>query len=255
MLTISGLGFSNEIAPDSVVAAPQPKVSKFLLATFAPKATSSTYDRAASSPGACAAPNVQSEFGCLTPMVPVAGSTATNTVWGCPAGSQPYNSKYCLMTNDVAAEQQAAAEAAARAAAAEAQAAADAAAKAQADADAAALLAAQQHESEAHQAAADEEAARQQAIADQIAAAAAQAAQDAVDAHMAAQPDGTGPSPGMTMMPIVDGSGMRYTCPDGTVIGAGGICPMLTQKPKSTKTWWLIGGVVGAGILAAFLSR
>jgi hypothetical protein len=246
MLTISGLGFSNEIAPDTVVNQPAPiyqmavtapaPTTQYRMGILAPTST-------VSKPSACAAPNVMSEFGCLTPMVPMSGSTASNTVWGCPAGSQPYNNKYCLMTNNVAAEQaaiDAAAKEAAAQAAAQAQAIADAAAKAQADADAAALLAAQQHESEAHQAAADAEAARQQAIADQIAAAAAQAAQDAVAAYVAAHGDGTAPSPGMTV---------TQTQPPGYQP------PAVQPAPKSTKHWWLIGGAIGAGILAAFVSR
>jgi hypothetical protein len=77
-----------------------------------------------------------------------------------------------------------------------------------------------------------------------------------------APPDEVKPSagspPGSQVNPVapVDGSGMHRTCPDGTVVGAGGSCPPTPMTTKSKKG--LILGVLaaGAGIAAlAFFNR
>jgi hypothetical protein len=238
MLMFSGLGFATELAPQGGVP------NTFTVASVERSAIEATAaGMTAPVTGGCAPGDVLSEMGCLTPMVPMPGSTSMNTIWGCPAGSQPYNSQYCLRTNDVAAEQAAAAAAAALAAA-QAQAAAQAAAEAQAAADAAAAAAAVQQASQAAQDAANAEALRQQQYADAVAAAAAQAAQQAIDAYVAAHGDGSAPSPGMTVTP----SPTKTYQPPVSLPATGFYNP---------RTKWLVigAGVVGVGLLAALLSR
>jgi len=48
----------------------------------------------------CAPPDVAFELGCLTPKIVVSESGASR-VWGCPPGSEPYNSTHCLRTTPV----------------------------------------------------------------------------------------------------------------------------------------------------------
>jgi hypothetical protein len=238
MLMFSGLGFATELAPQGGVP------NTFTVASVERSAIEATAaGMTAPMTGGCAPGDVLSEMGCLTPMVPMPGSTSMNTIWGCPAGSQPYNSQYCLRTNDVAAEQAAAAAAAALAAA-QAQAAAQAAAEAQAAADAAAAAAAVQQASQAAQDAANAEALRQQQYADAVAAAAAQAAQQAIDAYVAAHggsSQGTEPSPGMTLTPTAPPQSM----------------PVARESAgRPSHKWLMIGaGVVGVGLLAALIAR
>jgi len=56
--------------------------------------------------------------------------------------------------------------------------------------------------------------------------------------------------------PVIDGSGMRQTCPDGTVVGAGSSCPPASMTAKSKKGLVLGVLAVGAGIAAlVFLNR
>jgi hypothetical protein len=96
MLTISGLGFDTQ-AVDAGTAPTPFRLSTALLTKAAPSTYVAPYQPAAT-PGACAPPDVMSEFGCLTPKVLMPGSTAVNQVYICPPDSQPYNAMYCLRT-------------------------------------------------------------------------------------------------------------------------------------------------------------
>ena len=240
MITISGLGYADEAARDSGSTLPVDESMTFMSnwAQFVDQPK----------PGTCAPPDVMSEFGCLTPYVETGVQIVISggqPVWGecppgsvpatdgrdgicrsCPPGSEPYSAAYCLRANNVEAER--------IAAKAQADALAAAAAKAQADADAVAAAAAIQQASQA-------EAQRQQQYADMVAAAAKQAADAAVAAYALAHPDGTEPSPGMTVTPTNDATVPAWSVQD---------------ERKRWYKWGAIGaGVIGVGLLAALVAR
>lgn len=230
MITLSGLGSDFTMTSDTPTATSTSFRSSLLQRIQATAQATATGD--------CQSPDVMSEFGCLTPMVAMPGSSSWNTILGCPPNSTPYNAAYCLRTGAAPSPTRGGVATDTRAAdtavqtAADAQAAADAAAKAQAAADAAAAAQA----ADAH---------AKQEYADAVAAAAAIAAQTAIDAYIIAHGgDGTQPSPGMTVTPV-DPAQMD---------------PAQTQMyvPASFRwgKWAAIGaGVIGAGMIAALLLR
>jgi hypothetical protein len=241
MLTISGLGYDYPLSRDSgdseasrmTLLLQQGTQAQLYTKPTEPMVEAQLYTKPSGSSG-CQAPDVMSEFGCLTAKIPMPGSVPRRTIYGCPPDSQPYSATHCLRTGNVEADRIAAAAAAAAAAtaaaAAAAKAAAEAAAKAQADADATAAA--------ATDAASQLKAQQQQAYADDV----AQAAAAAMDAWVATH--GASPSPGMTVTPIVDPT--QEAVPSWTV----------TDERKRWYKWGAIGaGALGIGLLAALLAR
>lgn len=96
MLTISGLGYNYPLAKDAGTS-PSPDTSMTLYQ--AQPAAGMFQTQQQQQPSGCQAPDVMSEYGCLTAKVPMPGSSSWNVIYGCPPGSEPYSASHCLRTS------------------------------------------------------------------------------------------------------------------------------------------------------------